>query len=404
MTIIFVLIVALLVLAAVAVVIVPLVRTGSAQAVTQDDNSERFAVLSDSMRELDMEFEAGTLERGEYEEAKTELQRQAVDADDAPRQPAARTGRTVWAPTLVVAVVVPLLAVVLYVAMGQPAAVLAGATGAVVAQGADDPGADHVQAMIASLRQRLQEDSQDARGWTLLARAYAATGQSQQAMDAYAKAVALKPDSAGLLVEYANALGMFHDRNLGGKPQQLLKRALELQPDNLNALALAGAAAFQQGDRAAAVESWQRLKQLLPPDSAKQSRVDALIARAEGRQPAVAADTAIHGTITVSKALREKITAGDTLFIFARAPDGQPMPLAVVRQPAPQFPLQFTLDDTHAMVSGVHLSQYPVVNIVARVSRTGNATLQPGDLEGRVQSVSVGSENVRIVIDNRVGS
>lgn len=412
MTIVFVLIAALLVLAALAVVIWPLLRPMADEPnAAPQDNSERLAVLADSLRELKLEFAAGTLQRGEYEEAKTELERQAVDADAMAARRTTAAGRSGWLAAMAVAIALPVVAIALYVAMGQPAALQA-PTQVTDAQRSIGDGQAHIQTMIAALRERLQQDSQDARGWTMLARAYAATGQAQEAIKAYAKAVALKPDTAGLLVEYANALGMFHDRNLRGKPQQLLERALALQPDNPNALALAGAAALQRGDRVAAVQYWQQLQQLLPPDSAKYARVARLIARAQGerleqpqqKQSVAIVEAAIHGTITVSKALQEKITAGDTLFIFARAPDGPPMPLAVLRRPAPQFPLQFTLDDSHAMVSGVHLSQYSVVNIVARVSRTGTATLQPGDLEGRAQSVPIGTQDVRIIIDDRVGS
>ncbi len=402
MIIVFVLIAAALVLAALAVVILPLMRATPVDGAAEEgDDSARLAVLADGMRELNTELEAGTLDRSEYDEAKAELERQALDADAAPRRRAASAGRTAWAPALVVGIALPLLAVVLYVANGQPAAIWGGAD-SVVAQ---HPGAEsnELNEMISMLKQRLQQDGGDAQGWTLLARAYRAAGQSQDSVDAYEKAVGLDSDNADLLIEYANTVAVLHNRNLRGKPQRLIDRALKLDPDNLNALALAGAAALQRGESKDAVRYWTHLKSLLPADSPGLARIDELIARAQGKQPAAVAEAAIHGTVTVSDALAGKITAGDTLFIFARAPNGPPMPLAVVRQPAPQFPATFTLDDSRAMTPDLHLSQFPSVNIVARLSRSGSATLQPGDLEGHINSVALGSKDVQIVIDHRVG-
>jgi len=409
MTLVFVLLAAVFILAALTVVIVPLIRPVKADPATQDNNRARLAVLADDMRELDAELAAGTLGRTEYDESRQELERQALEADAVAKRQADSARLTVWVPALVVAIAVPLLAVMLYLLTGQPAAInegpnRAGGMADIVAEHANGtPDAD-LDAMIARLRQRLDSEGGDAQHWVLLARSYRAAEQPRNALAAYQKALDLDVDNADLLVEYANAFAVAHDHNLQGKPQQLLDRALQLAPDNRNALALAGMAALQRGDNKAALGHWQYLADLVPVDAPNRDRIDELIARAQGKAPAAAAKRAIHGTVTVSDELADQITAADTLFIFARAPDGPPMPLAVVRKPAPRFPLRFTLDDSQAMAPGLQLSQYTNVEIVARVSRTGSANLQPGDLEGQVSSVALGSNGVRIVIDHQVGS
>lgn len=414
MVIVFVVIVAVLILAALAVVILPLMRAAPTKdAEGSGDDSERLSVLADGMRELDTELEAGTLDRAEYEEAKTELERQALEADDTPERRASSAGRaeSVWVPALVVGIALPLLAIVLYAATGTPAGISVGPSGpsrpsrpsTVRAQRAGGGSNAHVKAVIAKVKKQLQTEGGDAKGWTLLARAYRAMGRSLDAINAYQKAVGLAPKNAELLIEYASTLATLHGGNFKGMPKQLINRALTLEPDNKKVLALAGIAALQQGNNHAAVRYWRHLRRVIPADSPKRAQVNALIARAQGKQPAVVTKTAIRGTVTVADGLAETVTAGDTLFIFARAPDGPPMPVAVMRVPAPQFPLQFTLNNTQAMVSGLRLSQFSTVNIVARISRTGSAKLQPGDLEGHVNSVPVGSNDVRIIIDNRVG-
>lgn len=399
MTLLFVLVAATLVLVASAVVILPLTR--AAPAPEGEKGGERLAVLAHGMRELDAELEAGTLDRGEYEEAKRELERQALEADATPRNRAVRGGRSGWVAALVAGIALPLLAVVLYVALGQPAA-LSGRVNA-VAHAGDGSDSAELAAMTRMLARRLKQSGGDAQGWLLLARSYRSIGRLQDAVSAYRKVAALTPDNADLLVEYANTLSVSRSRNLAGEPSQLIERALKIDPDNLNALALAGAAALQAGKRADAVRDWTHLKSLIPADSPDRLRVEALIARAQGKRPPAVPGAAIHGTVTMSDALAGKISPADTLFIFARAPDGPPMPLAVVRRPAAGFPAKFTLDDSRAMAPGLHLSQFPSVSIVARISRNGSANVQPGDLEGRIDGVSVGSGNVRVVIDHMVG-
>lgn len=406
MNVLFVLITAVLILTALAVVIVPLMRaTPAPDAATDGTDDARMTILADSMRELDAELEAGTLARNEYDEARAELEQQALDTDAAGANRFASAGRAAWAPALAVGIALPLLTLALYLVEGQPGAILpATRTAGAVAQHANGESNARLATMIAKLKQRLQEDGGDPQDWMLLARSYSAEERPQDAIEAYQTAVDLAPENANLLIEYANVVAATHDHALGGKPQQLIDKALRLEPENMNALALAGAAALQQGANEDALRYWRHLKRLVPADSPDQARVDVLIARAEGKRPAVAVNAGISGTVTVSDTLADRITAGDTLFIFARAPDGPPMPLAVVRKSAPRFPAQFTLDDTRAMAPGLQLSQYANVDIVARVSRTGSATLRPGDLEGRIDSVALGSKDVRIVIDHRVGS
>lgn len=424
----FMFLAAAMILGALAWVIVPLLRTSA----KTPSNDECLSVLADGVRELDAELAAQTLTRGEYESARRELEKQALESELATKSRDGSDLRANWGAALVTGIALPLTAAMLYVALGQPMA-LTGVTSQARATGAEHAPADGA---IEALSRRLEKDGGDGEGWVLLARSYLQAKRIDESLAAYRKAAALMPGNPDLLVEYANTVAIKNGRSLAGEPQQLVERALKIDPDNFNALAFAGLAALQGGNRELALQHWKRLEALLPTDSEDRSRIGALIAQAEGKSapattmarssppaaaiantavdepsaasakgaPAPAANgAAIRGTVSLAGALAGKVAPTDTLFVFAKAINGPPMPLAAVRMRAGAGPVAFTLDDSSAMVQGMALSKFPRVNIVARISRLGNATAQPGDIEGSIENVALGSSEVRVVMDRVVG-
>jgi cytochrome c-type biogenesis protein CcmH len=256
---------------------------------------------------------------------------------------------------------------------------------------------------------RLKEHPEDAEGWMMLGRSYAVLGRSKEASDAYAAAAARTPKDAQLLADYADALAMAQGRRLEGEPEKLIARALAADPENVKANLLAGTVAFNRGDYATATGHWQRILARVPPESEVAQQLQAAIADARGqtagasnRAPATAAGR-VRGVVKLAPALAAKASPGDTVFIFARAAQGQRMPLAIVRKQVRDLPFEFTLDDSTAMSPAMKLSGQQRVVIGARVSKSGNATPQPGDLEGSTPPVAVGAERVNLVIDTEVG-
>jgi cytochrome c-type biogenesis protein CcmH len=110
----------------------------------------------------------------------------------------------------------------------------------------------------------------------------------------------------------------------------------------------------------------------------------------------------IQGSVAIADALKPKLANGATLFVFARAVNGPRIPLAIVRVPAGQWPYRFKLDDSMAMAPQLKLSGQPEVMLGARISPSGNATPQSGDLSGALGPVKVGARDVRLVIDSVV--
>jgi len=193
-----------------------------------------------------------------------------------------------------------------------------------------------------------------------------------------------------------------------------VRRALEIDPDHWKALALAGTAAFERKDYRQAVAYWERLQRLVPPDSEIGRSVNASIAEAQelgdtkaaGKAAPKAAASAtgarVTGRVSLAQGLVGKAQPTDTVFIFARAAGGPPMPLAVLRKQVKDLPLEFALDDSMAMAPSLKLSGFPEVIVGARISRSGSATPQSGDLQGLSQPVKVGATGVAVVIDTAV--
>src|SRR5207245_10192060 len=232
--------------------------------------------------------------------------------------------------------------------------------------------------------------------------------------EAYAKAVARMPRDAQLLADYADALAMAHGSTLQGEPERIILRALAIDPDNVKALLLAGTAAFNRSDPLAAIRHWERVLGLLPKESDMIQRVQASIAearslagspigRAQVARPAPArAGNRVSGVVRLAPELAGKVAPGDTIFIFARAAEGPRMPLAILRKRASDLPAEFTLDDSMALAPQLQLSAFPDVVIGARVSKSANASPQPGDLQGLSAAVKVGARTVSVVIDTEL--
>jgi cytochrome c-type biogenesis protein CcmH len=295
---------------------------------------------------------------------------------------------------------------------------LGGTSEAAAAGGAGAPhSVDRAQiaAMVEKLAERLKERPDDAEGLRMLGRSYMVLGQPADAVAAYRQSLKIAPDNADALADYADALGVRNGRDLSGEPTKLIERALQVDPNHLKALMLAGSAAYNRQAFAEAARYWDRMVAVGPADHpmvreaaqvadearqlAGQAPKGAASGAAGRTAPAAAASASVAGSVTLAAALKDKAAPGDTVFVFARAAEGPRMPLAIVRAQVKDLPLQFTLDDSQAMSPSARLSTAGRVVVGARISKSGNATPQPGDLEGFSAPVAVGSGDVRVTID-----
>ena len=392
-------------------------------------STDALAAARDRLLALKSRFDAGAMAPSDYERERRSVERALGEAVVAsmPGSVVVRPSRRLLAG---LAVLVVGVAVVGYAFTGKPsmtglaaaprqapvdAAALAADPPASGAAG--DPrqtGLQQIAAMVDSLAARMKERPDDGEGWTMLARSYTVLGRFGEAVPAYAKAAVLLPTNAGLLADYADAVAA--QKGTIGNPESLalIDRALAADPKHPKALALAGTAAYDRGDFAGAVVRWQKIADTLPAGSELLSQVQASIAEAKERMgggasskapmatgtasPAAADASAVAGTVSLDPSLAGQAAPDDTVFVFARAAEGPRMPLAVKRARVADLPLTFRLDDSMAMSPAAKISSTHSVVVSARVSKSGNAMPQPGDLSGESKAIAPGTSGIVIRI------
>ncbi len=392
----------------------PLLRRegGDAGRIGRDDLN--LAVLRDQLRELDADLAADLIGRAAYDSARQELERRVAEEVGA-NAAASSHGAPARRTALGVALALPLLAAFLYVLIGSPLALQAEAA-------RENPHADApqtIEAMVESLARRLQDRPDDIEGWHMLARSYNALERHHEASKAYAHLLTKTPNDADLLADYADTLAMVLNRSLQGEPEKLIKRALEIDPGHLKALALAGSAAFERGDYAAALAHWQKImdgadadseiaratapsmqeaRRLLAGNASAPPQAAASVPQAAPNAPQAAQDAGgrLEGRVEIDAALRQQVRDSDTVFIFARAQEGPRFPLAVLRKQVKDLPVDFALDDSMAMMPGTKLSDYAQVVVGARISSTGSATPAAGEPTVLLDGVQRGAKNLQL--------
>jgi len=398
----------LVTIAATAVVTLGLWRVPRALRASADDLNA--AVYRDQLVELDAALAEGGISTDHHGRAKEAIRgRLAQDLSGSTASVvAARSGKTKWISGGI-ALAVPIVAGLLYATLGNPEALLAQPAPNVAAgdsaHGLDSP---QIVAMVERLAARLADNPDDLDGWTMLGRSYSALGRFEEASRAYAQAITISPDNPALLADAADVLAMAQGRRFDVEPDRLIAWALAKDPKHVKALALAGTAAFNRKDYNHAIAYWARIREQAAPDSDMAASMDASIAQARqlagGTMPVMqqSAAAAIGGTVRIAPALASRVAPGDTLFIYARAPQGSRMPVAIVKRAAGAWPAEFRLDDSNAMSPVSRLSGLSQVMLEARVSKTGSATAMPGDLRGTVGPVDVGREGVVLEIGSVV--
>ena len=340
------------------------------------------AIAREREQELRTELKAGVLSDAEFDAARAELEQGlAIDIAGGPD----RVGHNTTSPAVAVSVsaLLPLTALGLYLFLGSPSAINAPHSSASPEIGGETQQPD-VDTMLAQLKVRLVDQPDDVRGWTLLANALMSTGQYAEAVPAYRRLVELQPGDAERLVRLADAIAMTNNGVLAGEPEELVRQALTLSPAHPQGLWLAGIAAEQRGAYADALVIFKRLLPLVSDQPEVLTEVRALVSRTtaalEGKTSTQA--DALRILISIDTALVSAITSKDTLFVYARVPNGPPMPVAVRKLPAQPLPREVVLSDQDLMLPGGGLGSYPQLQIGVHISRTGTVKKVPGDLLG----------------------
>ncbi len=420
---------------ALALVLPALLKPKNSAPKTTDDAAQaNLSVLRSQLAQLDADFAAGSINADQLALAKSDIERRALEEESTPETLAAPAAskRTAWALGLTI----PLVALGIYGFLGNMQAL---DPANLQAKADTDPSPEQIEAMVSAFAARLEavpaNQPADPKAWEMLARSYAAMQKFPEANKAYRRAAELNPGNAQILADHADVLAMLQGQSMAGEPTQLFERALVLDPNNLKALALAGSAAFEKKDFAKAVQLWTKAQGLAPPGSdfakglassvqearaasgastvpvaagpttsgqAASESLGALQTTAKSAPTPAAGAASIQGVVSLSPTLAGKLAPDDTVFIFARAapaPNSPRMPLAILKRKASELPITFTLDDSTAMADELKLSKFDFVVVGARVSRSGNALPQAGDLVGQSPPVKAGGGKLTLVID-----
>lgn len=352
------------------------------------------AIYRDQLAKLKLDRAENLIGEEDYQQAQAELQLRALQ--DTGEAETAAILRAPKKTMLAIDIALPLAAAGLYLLLGNPGAI-------------DPPAATHAAAeqdferMVSGLAQKLEKDPDNLKGWAMLARSYKALERPLEAEKAYDRAGAYLDGDAQLLAEYADLAATNAGGKFAGKPIQLIEKALKADPNNAMALWLAGTAAFKLQDYDRAIGIWGRLLQQLPPDSDDARTLQGALndARAKGGKAAAAtsaANAGVGGRVELDPALAARVAPGDVVMIIARAP-GMRIPVAVLRAHASSLPLDFKLDDSSAMTPEARISAIATVEVEARISKSGMAQPEAGDLLSAVQTAKVGAHDLRLRVD-----
>ena len=373
------------------------------------------AIYRDQMAELDRDLASGAVAPDDHATARDELERRVLEdvADDsaAPVTAPRRLPRT----ALALGAALPAAALALYFSLGNPAALDPSAQKSVA------PTAAEVEKMVATLAEKLEKNPGNLQGWVMLGRSYKVMGRFDEAARAFEKAGSAMESDPELMLEVAELSAEQNQGKVEGKGLKLLKQVLKDQPDNPQALVLAGTDAYFRQNYPDAARYWERVLAQVPPDSEDARNLTAGLEKIRSMMgqpatmPAPKAEAAakpaakanpgaasVSGRVSLAPALQAKASPDDTVYIFARHANGPRMPLAVLRVKVSDLPKDFSLDDSMAMSPDLKISSASELRIEARVSKTGDAISKPGDLSGEISPVKPGAQKLQLVIDKLV--
>jgi cytochrome c-type biogenesis protein CcmH len=400
------------------------------QAQMTSEQEKTLPVYRQQFSELEQDLTNGLLTDEQYQTARHELERRVLEETGSIETSSTTSGGLVNLRfvALSLVMIIPAASGVLYWTLGNPAAMTHPAASPMAAQGGagdERQMMEGLNTLMERLKKKLEQNPNDATGWTMLARSYMAMERYADAVPAFDKAFKLNPNNADMLADYADALAIHQGRKLEGKPETMIQKALKVDPNHVKALMLAGTIAYNRKDFSLAVKDWERARANLPPGSdpedgeqiaaaigdAKQRMGGAPMMAAANAPVAQSAMPADHPPVKkagASHAITGKVVLGpgmagktlpDTLFVFAKDVAGPPMPVSIVRASKKDLPFTFRLDDSTSPMPSRKLSDIQTVVIVARLSKSGQAMPGSGDLEGMSQPIKPGTENITVVID-----
>lgn len=420
---------AVLVAIAIAFILPALLNKEFAQDATREQN---IAIAKEQLDELERRYQKNDIDLANYESVKEELEHalfndlkesdlDVLDSSKINNKNSKAPSKSI--ETWLILLLAPVIAIPIYLSLGSlnftkhfdaknAVSEVSKASMPLKADGSPD-----VEKITQQLKIEMESNPTDPKGWYMLGRAYMMINRIPEAVNSFEKSLALRPDRAETMLSLADALSMNNEGQLIGKPRELVKKALTLEPQNVTALWLSGMAASQESEYSEAISQWQQVLPFIADKPEEKTAVLGLIEEAKSRLgdkdskniPITKQQTAkvnnvndnsqsIKLQITLSPTFKDKVNPDDLVFVYAKAMNGPPMPLAAVRKQVKEFPLELLLNDEMAMMPNLKLSSFNKVIVGVRISKTGQAIAAEGDLFTEQTDVSLG-DSITLEID-----
>ena len=399
----FWIIVVLLVLIGLAFIVYPLIASKQKENSISRIDANR-ALYHSKVEELQFDLQKGLLDQAEYDSSVEDLQKALLTDVETEESREQHVGKSIGLIAVVV-VILPVAAVLMYKQFSTGSAVAN-----IPPQQAQSAQAQTMQASIAKLEQRLQQEPNNGEGWKMLGQSYFVLQQYDKALGAYSKASELaNHGDPNVMVLMAEASAFANQELFGEYENKLLSRALQINPSHERALWYAGYAAYTGNKFKDAAEYWGKLITLVPNDRPdvktnllkflNSAREKAGLAIIQDEPATIASDTrrTITVSVSLSEELRSRTNPDDTLFVYARAANGPKMPISLARFTVADLPTTVILTEDMAMMQNLTLSAFDQVQTLARISKSGQAITQPGDFIAQAASVDfTKSSNVNV--------
>ena len=393
------------------------------QSIEIDRNEQNLLIAEERLQVAETELADRKISESEYLQIKAEIEKTL--ADELAQEKGTLSGSTSSGAigTAVIGLLLPLFGLAMYGLLGNPDFIdTASPDKPVITQQHGQAAGEEPQSfesLVESLAQKLEQDPDNLEGWFLLGRSLMSLGRYNEAMQAFEVVNSKLPEpQPGVLLALANAVAMSQEGRLEGRPAALVQQALVLDPQSTTALWLAGMAAEEAGDLESALRYWEQAEPLLadePENLAELRGMMRAVADKLGRTPdpdgnatmqpgafevpkasPAPGETAkqVRVRVSLSPEARAAVSPEDTVFIFARAVEGPPMPLAAARYRVRELPLELTLDDSMAMMPQMRISAFDEVNVTAKISVSGTADASPDDRSSEAMRVALPTTGV----------
>jgi cytochrome c-type biogenesis protein CcmH len=362
-------------------------------------------VYRDQISDLDKEHESGHISDEEWQHSRDELSVRLLEDTAAVDDPAAKAEKPAVWTAVVLAVAMPISAMGLYMWVGNPEAL-----NPLALKSPDQVDQKDLAKLAQTLADRLQSQPDNLQGWVMLGRTYLTLENFDASLKAYDTALKLSADD-DLQLERIEVMAMQRQGLFEGEPWRVIREILQKDPQHFGALLTAGSASYAEGKYADALKYWEQARKPLDANNPDLPGLENAIATVRDKlgmptkaAPAAAASALnVSGQISLSAALKAKVSPNDAVFVYATPANGDRMPLAIMKTTVSQLPLNFMLDDSTAMTPERKLSMAGEVLVKVRVSKSGNAMPQSGDLTGASEGpVKVGAKGLKIEIKDQI--